>query len=97
MLVFAPSVAEPERLAGPSQGLSYLDWLLIEPDSLEPNSSPVFPVGGHCRVTFQSAHMKGVRLPESLQGVCSFGGRSFNPHRIATATLSPLMYRAVLS
>lgn len=57
MLAFTPSVAEPERLAGPSQGLSYL-VLLIEPDTIGPNSSPVFPVGGHCRVTFQSAHMK---------------------------------------
>ena len=37
-----------------------------------------FPVGGHCRAAFQSAHVQGVRVPESFQGGCSFGGHRTN-------------------
>ena len=91
MLVFAPSVTEPERLAGLSQGLSY-HGCLFELDFLGSNSSPVFPVGGHCRVTFQSAHMKEygyLRVSGGLLLRCRQSGA------ITADELSPLMYRAL--
>ena len=49
-----------------------------------------FPVGGHSRAAFQSAHSERVRVPESFPGGCSFGGQQ----RKNALTLSPLLYRA---
>ena len=58
-VAFAPSVAEPERLAIATGDTRFLRL--------------VVPVGVHCRVLSECSHQK-VRVPESFRGGCSFGG-----------------------
>lgn len=78
--MISPSVAEPERLPE----------VCFRHGIGEPWPS-VFPVGGHCRATFQSAHMMEygyLRVSGVLLLRC--------PQIITTmpVELSPLMYRA---
>src|ERR1700738_1212152 len=63
----APSVREPERLAGGPSGI----------EGPARVTSSVRPVALRGRSAFQSCHSLAVLLPESFRGGCSFGADGF--------------------
>jgi len=68
MLVFAPSVAEPERLAGPSQSIHYLVWLINWTRSYGVQFFTSFPRRWTLPCHFPECSHERVRLPESFWG-----------------------------